>query len=223
MGDIKNDGTIAFHRSDAVIFNNNITGRGSLVKLGGATLTLTGNNSYEGNTNVNAGTLLINGTHTGGGRYDVMPSATLGGSGGITGDVRISVKGTLSPGASIESLDVEGNVNLGPGTLYIEVDGRGTGSIDLLNVSNLFAIGEAMVYFDVLFALDDPAYVFATYGELEGEFAHVANLPAGYRLDYNYLGGGQIALVQDENPVIPEPMALGLIGAALFVVRKRRR
>jgi len=51
---------------------------------------------------VNAGTLLLNGSNTGGGTVSVASGATLGGTGSTTGAV--IVNGTLSPGASIAKL-----------------------------------------------------------------------------------------------------------------------
>ncbi len=49
--------TLAVNRSDAVTVANAISGLGTLTKIGAETLTLTGSNSYYGNTTVSAGTL----------------------------------------------------------------------------------------------------------------------------------------------------------------------
>src|SRR4029077_11986616 len=51
---------------------------GSLIKVGTGTLTLSGANTYTGNTAVNGGTLLVNGS-LGPGSVDVSSGAALGG------------------------------------------------------------------------------------------------------------------------------------------------
>ena len=83
-----------------------INGTGSnvtaLTKNGGGTWTLSGPNSYSGATEVQGGTLLINGSNTGPGEVNVGGSGTLGGTGMIAG--AINVTGVLSPGASVETL-----------------------------------------------------------------------------------------------------------------------
>ncbi|MEZ0387020.1 MAG: beta strand repeat-containing protein, partial [Verrucomicrobium sp.] len=61
-----------------------LNGGGNVVKTTTGTLRLTGTNTYTGQTQVNAGTFLVNGTHTGGAQYTVATGATLGGSGSIT-------------------------------------------------------------------------------------------------------------------------------------------
>jgi autotransporter-associated beta strand protein len=93
-----NDGTIDTNGFNAV-YSGTITGIAGqdLTKAGSGTLTISSNQSYAGATNVNAGTLLINGT-TGSGNVTVASLATLGGNGTIGGTVSVSGNGTLAPG-----------------------------------------------------------------------------------------------------------------------------
>lgn len=60
-GDVGNIGTLVFDRSDAHSYSGIITGNGVLTKQGAGTLTLGGASFYSGNTNINAGTILLSG------------------------------------------------------------------------------------------------------------------------------------------------------------------
>ena len=57
---IKNNANITFNRFDTVDYDGDISGNGSLTKIGNGTLTLTGFNTYTGNTTVSRGTLAGN-------------------------------------------------------------------------------------------------------------------------------------------------------------------
>ncbi|HWQ25913.1 MAG TPA: autotransporter-associated beta strand repeat-containing protein [Chlorobaculum sp.] len=65
-GDITNNASLWFYRSNAITYAGRISGTGTLTKLGLGTLTLTGNNAYTGITNIDSGTLQVgNGGTTG--------------------------------------------------------------------------------------------------------------------------------------------------------------
>ena len=57
LGDVTDNGTLAFNRSDTVTFRGVISGSGNLAQLGPGTTILTAANSYSGGTNLNGGTL----------------------------------------------------------------------------------------------------------------------------------------------------------------------
>jgi outer membrane autotransporter protein len=120
-GDIVNNAALAFNRSDAVIFNGDISGTGSMTKSGSGTLTLTGTNSYTGGTTVAGGLLTVNGS-TG----DILLNGgTLGGSGTV-GSVTANSGASVAPGNSIGTLNVSGNVTFSSGSTYaVEVDSAG--------------------------------------------------------------------------------------------------
>jgi autotransporter-associated beta strand protein len=105
----------------------------AIIKSGSTTQVFAGSNSYIGQTQVNAGTLLVNGVHidsessnTNGygsatnGHYLVAAGAVLGGNGRIAGStagnnsnmVLVQAGGTLAPGASIGTLTLDG-ANIG--------------------------------------------------------------------------------------------------------------
>ncbi|WP_247554278.1 autotransporter-associated beta strand repeat-containing protein [Bradyrhizobium sp. 138] len=66
VGNVVNDGVLAFNRSDAITWAGDISGSGALRQTGSGTTILTGDNSYTGGTTIAAGTLQIgNGGTTG--------------------------------------------------------------------------------------------------------------------------------------------------------------
>jgi fibronectin-binding autotransporter adhesin len=98
---VANSGILAFNMNSDYTFAGAVSGSGQVTKLGTGVTTLTGANSYTGATNVNAGTLLINGNQSGAsGLTSVASGATLGGNGRIGGSVLVADGGILSPGAA---------------------------------------------------------------------------------------------------------------------------
>jgi fibronectin-binding autotransporter adhesin len=109
-GNVTNNAALVFNRSDSVTFGGSIGGTGSLTQNGSGSLSLTGRNTYAGNTNVNAGKLLVDGS-LGAGSVNAASGATLGGTGTIGGPVTIQNGGILAPG------DSPGTLTMGPLTL----------------------------------------------------------------------------------------------------------
>lgn len=58
-GDVVNNAALAFNRSNTQTYAGNISGAGSVTKLGTGTQILTGTNTYAGNTTVNNGVLIF--------------------------------------------------------------------------------------------------------------------------------------------------------------------
>lgn len=102
-----NNGTIDTQGFNSTIAQN-ITGAGSLTKLGAGVLTVNGDGSYTGGTNVNEGTLIVGDgagdppALSGGGPVAVAAGATLGGYGSVTGNVANS--GTIAVANALASL-----------------------------------------------------------------------------------------------------------------------
>ncbi len=101
-----------------------IGGTGGLWKNGTGTLTLTGVNSYTGNTNVEAGKLVVNGSLSSAVR--ILKGGSLGGNASIVGN--LTNLGTLAPGNSPGTINITGNY-LEAGTLDIEVWGLTAGTL----------------------------------------------------------------------------------------------
>ncbi|MBY5751500.1 autotransporter outer membrane beta-barrel domain-containing protein [Rhizobium leguminosarum] len=132
IGDITNNATLAFNRSDVFTFDNLIFGNGTIRQLGsGRTILSADNSAFAGNTIVEAGTLSVNGIL--GGTLDVLAGGRLQGNGqvGTTDN-----SGTIAPGNSIGTLTVSGDYTGSGGTLEIEsVLGDDKSSTDRLIVT----------------------------------------------------------------------------------------
>ncbi|MBI3433990.1 MAG: autotransporter domain-containing protein [Proteobacteria bacterium] len=89
---------------------------GALVKIGTSTLTLSGNNTYSGATTVNSGGLFVNSS--------LLSSSMVTVNGGFVGgtgtlpNTFIGAGGTLAPGNSIGTINVNGNLTFGAGGVY---------------------------------------------------------------------------------------------------------
>lgn len=59
VGNITNNATVVFNRSDAYSYADSISGSGAVEKVGSGELTFSGNNTYIGATNIKAGTLKL--------------------------------------------------------------------------------------------------------------------------------------------------------------------
>ncbi len=102
-----------------------------------STWTLNGTSTYTGATQVNAGTLLVNGSLAST-AITVNAGGTLGGTGTL-GNTTVNSGGTLSPGNSIGVININGNLVLGAGSVYvIEVSPT---SADRVNVSGTATLG----------------------------------------------------------------------------------
>jgi len=116
---VTNNGTLAFNLNSNYSFAGAISGTGAVNKLGTGITTLTGTNSYTGATNINAGTLLIDGNQSGAtGPTNVANGATLGGTGIVGGSVTVANGGALSPsgaGNAPGALTINGNLTLNSG------------------------------------------------------------------------------------------------------------
>ena len=120
-GNITDNGTLAFSRSDTVTFNNVISGTGSVVQVGPGTLLLSGSNTYTGSTTISGGTLAL-------GNSMLLQQSTLG----------ISDGGTLNFG-SLTAATFGGLA--GPGTLSLSNSSSGAVALSVgnNNVSTTFS------------------------------------------------------------------------------------
>ncbi len=147
--------TLTVGDASSSTFAGTVSGSGGVVKQGAGTLTLSGANSYSGNTTISAGTLALG---TGGSisssptitiangttfdvsaiSYSVGASQTLArnstsGSGSVNGSITLSSGAGVSlqangTGATVGSLSVTGNLTLNGNTIAINVTGSALGA-----------------------------------------------------------------------------------------------
>lgn len=106
-GNVVNNGTLAFDRSDAVSFADVISGSGAVRQIGAGALTLSGVNTYTGATTIDAGTILA-----------LSGTGSIAASSGVEDNGSFDISGTTA-GASIRSLSGAGSVSLGGKALTI--------------------------------------------------------------------------------------------------------
>ena len=150
-----NDSTFNANVTSLSIFSNNIGGDAGLVKSGNATLVLSGNNSYQGKTTVNAGKLQVTGALNNS-EVLVNSSGILSGKGVVrsvenkgrvsTFDGPLSIRGnyTQANNATLEysltnPLKVDGNATLA-GNLDVRAESQSLvkkGKYEVLSAKNL--------------------------------------------------------------------------------------
>jgi autotransporter-associated beta strand protein len=120
-GSITNNAAVAFDQDSPGIYSGSMSGSGSLTKMGGSLLALTGNNTYTGNTYINSGTLEVDSALpvASGSQVQIGPSATL------IADASIpqSIFGAAN---SSQIAAAAGNVSLGDPTSYTGFNHAGT-------------------------------------------------------------------------------------------------
>jgi fibronectin-binding autotransporter adhesin len=181
-GNVADNGSLVFNRSDAVTFAGNVSGFGSLTQNGAGNLTLTGTSTYIGATAVLAGTLQVDGV-LGNTAVTVQSGATLTGRGTIGGSVTILDGGILAPGPGAQTLSV-GSLLLNSGSILdyqLSTPGViGSGVNSLVNVAgNLTLAGVLNVTNGGNFA--SGAYRLINYtGALTDLTLDLGTLPTGF-------------------------------------------
>lgn len=111
---ITDDGILTIDRSDNIALNGVISGIGAFHQDGLGITRLGGANAWKGVTEVNQGTLLVNGNQSQAtGLTTVHSNTTLGGNGTLGGDVVFEDNTTLTPGDSgVGKLTINGDLTL---------------------------------------------------------------------------------------------------------------
>ena len=91
----------------------------ALIKNDAGTWTLWGQNTYNGNTLIAGGLLVVNGQITGSTNISVNTGGALGGTGLITAPVTVTTGAVLAPGGSIGTLTISNTLTLSPGSTCV--------------------------------------------------------------------------------------------------------
>jgi autotransporter-associated beta strand protein len=248
-GDVVNNATLIFNRSDASTYSGTINGTGAVTKQGGGTLTLAGANSYSGVTTISGGTLALSGTGsigTGGlnlgsggvfdltartsGTYSLPSTGDLIGSGTLTGNGRtLAVLGAFQPGNSPGTVTADTGFTLdlsgATSTTFDITDPLfAAGTYDLVNGNGSTIFGGILNLTFSGGSYDngtDVVQLFSNAGGFSGDFTSVVStgLAAGQFATFNAATGAI--------SVVPEPstyaMALaGLVCGGWQMMRRRR-
>lgn len=212
-------------------------GTTSLIKVGTGTLTLAGNNSYTGPTQVNGGELIVTGTLSGS-AVTIGNGGILSGNGVVTTNnqnILLTAGSVLSPGTSPGNL----TVNTGTGSLDISgaVAGSATAALDweidstpalsdLVTLAGTLDIGSGVLEWDdfnftpgslsngVITLIDTNSPITGSLGTTVS-----GSLGAGLEGVLS-IGGSGTDLVLT---VVPEPGSAALALAALAGLARRRR
>jgi autotransporter-associated beta strand protein len=252
-GNVLNNATLAFNRSNALSFSGTISGTGGLSKQAAGLLTFAGVNSYSGLTTISAGTLALSGVGsigTGGlnlgtsgspgvfdllgltaGSYSLPSSASLSGVGTLSGSGKsLAVLGSLAPGNSA------GTITLGSG-FTLDLSQSGSSVFEITNPTYTagtydLVAGDGSVVFGGILNLAFSGGSYADGTNVLQLFANTGGRSGNFSaVNATGLAAGQSATF---NPVtgfitvVPEPstyaMALaGLACGGYAMFRRRKR
>jgi autotransporter-associated beta strand protein len=225
------NGTLTFDTLGHISVNDIIEGTGGITKTGAGTLTLTGANTYAGDTTVSAGTLVIDGSVSTG-SLNVESGATLMGSGTIGGATTIDSGAAFSPGNSPGLLTIDSSLTLMGDTL-MEIGGLALGlGYDSVDVAGLLTYGGdlSIVSYNAHDLAQAASYtLFGVAGGETGTFNSVAVgalILVGDNGVWSAEDGGITYTFTESTGtlvVIPEPRAAFLGGIGMLILLRRRR
>ena len=157
-GGLTNNGTLIFNQGSNTAFATGITGSGNVEKVDSNTLTLTGKNTYTGDTVLHSGTTLVGvgstlGTKSSNATITVENGAQFATAGEVNDNINILTGGTLAAWNAIQGNDtlsvsgidtVNGNVTNG-GTLLLSAANNSVGNNFTINGDYTGSAGSQIV------------------------------------------------------------------------------
>jgi autotransporter-associated beta strand protein len=189
VGDVTDNGTLTFDRSDAVGFGGAISGTGGLTKMGAGVLTLAAPSTYAGATFVNAGTLQAGAANvfSPGSAFTIATGATLN---------------LASFNNTIGSLAGGGDVALGSATLTSGNNGMSTTfSGAIMGTGGLTKVGGGVLSVTGTNTYTGPTNVNAGILDVNGSLASVVSVNSGGTL----MGSGIIGGLNVANGAVVAP------------------
>ena len=187
MNDNSGDNTFGVYIATGteVTIHGVVSGSNVLRKEHSGTLILTNANTYGGGTTITGfGTLRVSnasGSATGTGSVTVNSPATLAGGGRVGGAITVDAGGFIAPGTSIGTLTALSGVTLN-GTYACELDGA---SADQLAVTGTLDVRNGTLDLRELGLPTGTSFTIASATQVQGPFASVTGLRAGFWITYN--------------------------------------
>ncbi|HTK01488.1 MAG TPA: autotransporter domain-containing protein, partial [Bordetella sp.] len=190
------DGSLIFNRNDSVTFSKTLSGSGNLLQNGSGTLLFDGDGSaFTGNTTVQRGQLVVGSTAGStavlGGNVSVTTGTSLAGHGRIAGNATLDSGATLSPGNSIGTLTIDGDLSMANGTrMDVELGTPGVG--DNVSVGGNLRLDGVTVDVSNAGGMAPGVYnIFSYVGNLLNNAISLGTTPAGQTLQLQILTGAK--------------------------------
>ncbi len=229
---------VSFNHTGSYTFAPQLTGTIGVVKDGSGTTTLSAVNTHTGGTNVNAGTLLVNGNSAAAnGAGLVQSGGTLGGTGTLGGANTVGDTGTIRGGdaTGVGTLNLAGSLTIRSGGTFSTKIANTTTTSNLLAVTGAFAFNPGgRVFIDANNVTFDPAtsytYLIATSGTSTAGLSvtdqtlfSTSNFSNSSAFTFSLTGNAGGVIFLDFTPV-PEPTTvLGLAAAGMGLAGMIRR
>ncbi|MEW6256247.1 MAG: autotransporter-associated beta strand repeat-containing protein, partial [Pseudomonadota bacterium] len=175
VGNVVNNATLIFNRSDRYVFPGTITGTGTLAITGGGTLVFETANAYSGPIAITDATLVLDPGSQSTSLFTLGDGAVLKGSGTIGGLI-LNAGSAVAPGYSPGTISVAGAATFAAGSVYqVDVTPQGqhdlitaTGTVTIHNGASVLVVAEPGVY-----AAQSSYAILTTTGQLTGTFGSV--------------------------------------------------